>query len=563
MVLIEYIFMRWKTILCAVLFTVYSQYLYAQIAVIPYKINNSSVNFPETMGGQYSRLLSVAAFIAKEIDEIVSPLDIETDLERMKLNSQEVITRDDLDLLGRTRRIDYFLTGSLAKKANGYQSESVLYSVRDRKIIVRVRVEDADLFKLAEKEVREAFVQYRYRSLPRDSAAMNMDAVFLLDTSYGMNHDWKSVKNAIIEFSSKCIDTLRIDTRIYIVPFSDRHAYSTSSVSINSIPNVRRELENLNPSGGPGSENFIQSLQYAVLNIRWRDDARKMIVIMADSSISAGTADKYAVLARNKGVSIISISLGKIAGDQSEVYDRLATITGSVPVHAAYHQKIYDSKAESQELFLENGRLFTSNFPDSEWRKGLFAEKNKAQGYGKPKSFLEEIFFNDARVPVFPNTMADSYSRITVKRIINKENIDDNIGSLLDRFLDTGGKRKVAAGIIGKALVSDGKVSFWIYSNNKDCMTFLENGQKSGFYVTIGVTVKKDQGAAYGVTLVPLITNLGSSYVPEILKAGLSDIIKQSEYYTTRGLFYPPVWFVSVKIDTTERLHGGKDIRQR
>jgi hypothetical protein len=159
--------------------------------------------------------------------------------------------------------------------------------------------------------------------------------------------------------------------------------------------------------------------------------------------------------------------------------------------------------------------------------------------------------------------MADAYSRISMERIINKENIDDNIEPLLNSFIDTGGKRKEAAGIIGKALVSDGKISFWIYSNNTACMTFLENSKKSGFYVTLGVSVKKDPSAAYGVTLIPLITQLGSRYVPEILKAGLSDIIKQSEYYTTRGLFYPPVWFVSVKIDTTERLHGGKDIRQR
>jgi hypothetical protein len=537
--------------------------VYAQTAVIPYKINNSSIDFPESMGGEYSRLLSIAAFIVKDNIEIASPRDIDMDLGRLKINPQEVITGDDLDLLGRTRHIDYFLSGSLSRNGKGYRSESVLYSVRDGKIAVRIRVEDGDLYKLAEKEVREAFVQYRNKTIPADGGITRMDAVFLLDMSYGIQHDWPSVRNAIIEFSSNCIDTLRIDTRIYLVPFSDRHGHTTGSVSINSIPDVRRELENLNPSGASSSDTFNRSLQHAVQNIRWRYNARKVIVLISNSRVNVRTAEKYGVLARNKGIPIVSISLGQIIGDQGEVFDRLSRITGGQHVHAAYHQKIFNAKGESLELYLENGRLFKSQFPENRWKKGLFLKRQKSQGHEKQKSFAEEIYYNDRKISVFPHTISEAYGKITMDRIINRETVENNIDALLINAVKTGGKKKAAGSMIGKALVSDGKISFWVYTEDAHCLAYLEKSRKSDMYIPLGVIVQKDTSAAYGVTLVPHVTDLDSGYIPALIKAGLSDIVKQSEYYMTRGLLYPPVWFVNVKVDTVERLHGGKDIRQR
>jgi hypothetical protein len=555
--------MKSKLIICTVLFLLCGRFLFAEIAIIPYKINSASIDFPEKMGGEYSRLLAVAATIAKEDIEVISPLDIDTDLEQLRLNPQQVITKDDLDLLGRSRRIDYFLTGSLTKYSRGYRSESVLYSVRDRKITARIRVESSDLYKLAEKEIRDAFVQYRNKTLMAGRKAMSMDAVFLLDTSYGMSHDWTSVKNAIVGFSSNSIDTHRIDTRIYLVPFSDRLSYSTSSVSTNSITDVRRALDNLSLAGGQSSEAFIKSLRYAVQEVRWRNAARKMIIIIADSIVSPGAGDKYAVLARNKGVSIASLALGKITGDRCEAFERLSHITGGMIAHAAYHQKLYDAKAESIELYLENGRLFKSNAPGEDWRSGLFVPKPNASGNGKPKSFLDEIFYSEKKFELFPHTMPEAYGRIAMERIINQEKIEDNTARLLDRVLGTGGKGKDEEGAIGKALISEGNISFWVYSNNPDDMAVLENARKSGFYILLGVTLKKDANAPYGVALIPLAANLGSGYVPELLKVRLSDIIGRSDYYMTRGLFFPPVWFVSVKVETTERLRGAEDIRAR
>jgi hypothetical protein len=557
--------MKLNTVLFALVFVFAVRAARGQVAVIPYKIANASSDFPASMGDEYSRLISTAAFLSKQDVEIASPTDIDVDLERMKLSPQKTITREDLDILGKTRYIDYFLTGELSKAGKEYRSESILYSVREGKIVGRFKVRGEDLFRLAEREVNEAFSQYGNRQRFTGVQSSEADLVFLIDLSYGISDDWASVKEAVIGCAAELIDSMRVDTRIYIVPFSDRAGYSAGSVSENSITAVRTELDRLHPTGSAGVENFIGSLRYSVQNVRWRRSARKMIILIVDSPLGSRFDEKYALQARNKGASITSVSLGRISGEQCEAPDRLSRITGGSHYHVAYHQKIYTADGGSVDLYLENGRLFKSQFTDAGWIKGLYVAGQGSRVYGKPKSFLEEIFFNekkDSTSPT-PRTMADVYTRITKERIINQEKLENNMERLLKGLVAADGRRKGETGIVGKALVSDGRVSMWVYAHDKPSMAFLEKGRRAGYYVTLGVVVEKDPREAYGVTLVPAFTDLSPGYVPELMKTSLSDIIKKSDYFMSRGLFRPPVWFVSVKVDNVENYHIKRDIRER
>src|SRR4030042_6893254 len=181
----------------------------------------------------------------------------------MKLSSQDVLTKDDLDLLGKTYLIDYILLGVLSRGGGTYRSESVLYSVRDGKIIIRTRVADKDLFRLAEKEIKEALVPFPNKPprRGREGGWGAMDVLFLLDMSYQMSRDWDSVKNAVTGYTARLIDTLRLDTRVYLVPFSDRIPNPSGAVSVNSITTITGDLDKLNPGGGAGSEDFMKALQ--------------------------------------------------------------------------------------------------------------------------------------------------------------------------------------------------------------------------------------------------------------------------------------------------------------
>jgi hypothetical protein len=556
--------MRKKILGYAALFLLSASALHAEIAIIPYKIENSSVDFPESTGGEYSRLLSVASLLLKDDVDVASPREVDLDLERLKLSPQDVITKEDLDVMGKTLHIDYFLLGSLTHQGDRYRSDSVLYSVRDRRIIARARVADKDLFGLAEKEIKEALRPFRDKTGKglNSAGSGSLDLVFLLDLSYRVNQDWASVKNAAAGLASYLIDSRRMDTRVYVVPFSDRAAYTSASVSVNSIPAVRDDLDKLKPAGGAGEDVFMKSLQYSISSIRWRSGAKKVIVLISNSNIHAGSADKYGVMARNKGIIINAVSLGQISGDQSEVPDRLTSITGGIHSFAAYHQKLFDPAGEAVEVYMENGRLFRSRFADQEWRKGLYSKEGPRRQHGKAKSFLDEIFISEKKAQPTPYALPQTYTRATMDRVINQEKLEDNIDLLVKRGMSKWtGRKTTGQAIAGKALISDGKVSFWVTASDDNIMDFFIEHQKKGFVFPLGVMVKKDAASAYGISLIPVIKGLGTDFLPQCLKAGLSDIVRRGDYYSTKGLSFPPVWFVEVKVENAEKSRGHRDIR--
>jgi hypothetical protein len=537
----------------------------AELAVIPYRIGNPSSDFPESTGGEYSRILAVAALMLKEDVEVTPPREIEADLERRNISSREVITGEDLDLLGRTRRIDYFLAGSLSRRGGRYVSESVLYSVREGRVIARAGVEDEDLLRLAGREIREALVPFHGIQTARDTVrGATEDVLFLLDLSYLMSADWPSVKEAIVAYASELIDTRRADTRVYIVPFSDRAAYASSSVSENSIAAVRAGLDSLKPAGGAGAEQFMKSFTYALNSIRWRTGGRTMIII-SNSSFTSREADVRAVTARKKGILIHAVSLGRIPGDASEVLDRIASANGGSHAHASYHQRLYDAGGDPVEVYMENGRLFKSAYPDRDWKNGLYEPGSQGRRRGTPKPYLDEMFFSEKGRFVAPYTLPESYARIAMARIINQGLLESNIDTLVRRLVTgTAGDRAIATvGRAGRVLVSDGKVSFWMNVPDNGFMDYFENRQKAGAMVLIGVAVKKDPGATYGVSLIPKMRGIGTDLVPLSLRAGLGDIVKRADYYTTRGVTFPPVWFISVRVESAERARAKDDVRDR
>ncbi len=552
--------------MAAVLFLLGASALHAEIAIIPYKVENSSADFPESTGGEYSRLLSVASLLLKDDVEIASPREVDLDLERMKLSPQDVITKEDLDVMGKTLKIDHFLLGSLTRQGGKYRSESVLYSVRERKVVARARVADKDIFGLAQKEIGEALRAFRDKTAfnPDSAGGGSMDLVLLVDLSYRIHRDWPSVKNAAVGLASHLIDSRRVDTRFYVVPFSDRAAYPSSTVSVNSIPSVREELDKLKPGGSAGQEEFMKSLKYAVRNIKWRSAAKKVIVLISNSRIGAGSADTYGVMARNRGIVINAVSLGGIPGDLSEVPDRLARITGGIHSHAAYHQRLFDPAGEGVEVFMENGRLFRSRVPDGEWRKGLYSRKGQRKQHAKPKSFLEEIFISEKQALPNPYDMTRTYTRATMEHIINQEKLEDNIDLLVKRGTGkTAGRSASGPVTAGRALLSDGTVSFWVNAPGTAFIDFFIERQKTGFVFPLGVRVKKDSGSAYGISLIPVIKGLGADYLPPCIKASLSDIVRRNDYFSTKGLSFPPVWFVDVKVEQAEKARGERDIRGR
>lgn len=528
-----------------------------EIAVIPYRVETVSEDFTSAMGAEYARLIGVAAAISRHGVEVTPPRDVAHDLESMKLSPQDVITKEDLDLLGRTRRVDRFLLGSLAKIKGRYRSQSVLYSVRERRVVARADAEADTLFSLAEREVREAFAGYRLKALGRGEEGRAVDICFLIDASYRASREWAELSDAVADTAAAFIDARRADTRVYIVPFSSRVDLDAVAVSENSITTVREALARLRPAGAADDENFVRALRYAVKNLRWRASAAKIIACVSNSPLKPKGAEQLAVMCKGKGIVIHAVSLGGISGDDAEFFDRCSRITGGTHRHAAYRQRIYNAEGDFVNLYYENGRIFISRSADASWRAGLY-ERGES---GRPRRFLEELFVKERASPE-PYRMGEYYERSSGERAVRSEALETNIGTLIG-LLAGQTREKADYTASGKVLLTDGVISFWTLAPDEGFMEFFERMKNANRFFPLCVSVKKNVSSPYGIELVPVAKDFSADYIPSIMKAPLDDIVKRSDYYRTNGLFVPPVWFVNVKVGEAARGRRGTDVRDR
>ena len=542
---------------CACVLLLCRSFLFADIGIIPYRVENPSDFFPTSIGEEYAKLIYVAAVLKKKIS-VVYPRDVALDLRRNGISPEKAIFPGDLELLGKSGLYDYILVGNIAKAGEKYISESALYSVRSRRTVLKVSVNSSSLISLAEKEVGEVFVSFKNRE-EKSPAQAALDLVFVIDSSYNVSKDFEGVKNSVLQTATKLIDSMRIDTKIYIIPFSDRTGPASSSAPLNTVISVRDELAGIKPVGGTSAENFSASLRHMVNNVRWRGAAGKMALVISNSEMKgAKLAETYALSARKKGITIYSISLGGLKRDESELIKNISQITNGRHFNAAYHQRLFDHEGKPVDLFYEGGRFFEAKYPDNDWKGGLFLEKNRSE-IRRPKQFLDEIIYTEKKAPVDPHGMSKAYSSLSMRNIINENQAESNLDSLFGKIIEA--PRAGFSRPLAKVLITDGKISFWLAADDRDSVKFFKEKNADNFYFPLGVSLRADETAAYGFSLIPRSRSIPTDCIPELLKLTFGDMVKKSNYYMSNGLLFPPVWFVNVKAEQIELLDTAADIR--
>ena len=537
--------------------------LYADVGILPYKVNNPSEYFPEKTGLEYAKLLSAGALIKKKLD-ITSPSDIEYDLKKIGVTADGTVTEEDLILIGKKLNLSYILLGTLSRIDGKYFSDSLLFSVATKKTVLKINVKDADIFKLAEKELKQAF--FHYSPSAEGKIERNFDAAFLIDSSYSINPDFLSVKESILEFASEIIDKQGYNSRFHIVPFSATKNEQVFS-SGQSVSAIRQNLNQIKPSGGSNSKAFTDAFKNSVNNLGWRKNSSKIIVIISNSPLNKSSlAEKYARAASAKGIRVFTVSLGNLRKDDSELLKVLSEITKGSHYYAAYHKKVFEAGGSAIELFMQNGRLFESDENIVQWKDGLFAKGRP--GSEKPERGLDEIFYNEKKQNINPYNMSRFFPDLTRKNIINERDLENNTVEILKNIASlktikpSGNSRTETDRIIGKALLSDGKISVWCYINDKKIYDYLSR-KKDGVFYTIGSSVRDDQQSPYGLKFIPKIIDMPSAHIPEMMRASLYDIVKNREKFMNKGMYFPPVWFINVKIEEVESLSSGIDIREK
>ena len=334
-------------------------------------------------------------------------------------------------------------------------------------------------------------------------------------------------------------------------------------VSNNSLLTLRNNLKKIRSRGGSSHTMFLKSMKHMARNIRWRKNAAKVIVIISNSSVNrARFCEQYAIGARQKGIAVFALGLGKLKTKETKMLKRLSHIAGGNYYSATYHQKLFDRDAKPIELFMEKRRLFTAPGRTDSWVQGLFAQSGTYSMYGRVKDSYDEIPFNETKVFITPYNMASKYQIIKLTPIISKRPLENNINRILtnigNRFLK---KNKTTQSTFGKVLFTDGTVTIWNFIKSKKHFNYFKRKKNYPYYFPIGIEIRKDTGKTYGIRVIPRVINITSDFIPAMVKTDLSAIIKNSNYYMNNGLLNPPVWFVNVKVAKLVITRDKKDIR--
>ncbi|HQO02084.1 MAG TPA: vWA domain-containing protein [Spirochaetota bacterium] len=540
----------------------------AEVAVFPYKIENPSVYFPVTTGTEYAKLLSVASIIKKGL-EVYSPRDIDADVRRKNINPQGSVTEENLYHLGKSRYIDHVLIGSLFRKGGQYVSESLLYSVKDRKVLVTARVRGSNLFELAEKEVQAVFTQYD--DVQRAAQNMPVDAAFVIDMSYNVAAEWNAIRKGVSRFASVLTDNWTMNAGITVVPFSTGHSGNSAAHNLKTAFSLKQALDRLHPRGNGTVSDFENALSHAVRSIPWRSRSSKVMVLISNSPLERSRyLENYAYMARKKNITIYTVSLGRMHASGRGCLKDVAAIGNGDHYNVAYHQRVFDVKGSSIDLFFEDGRLFESESLSREWKRGLF--HYAGSGHSKraqTRSFLKEIFFNDSRYRVDSGTMKAHYEKLAGTRIINTESLETNLSDLMPQIAEkhfsrgrwTEGKRDHS---LGRVLLEDGRTTLWVQVKSQRDLDFFRNKKQSGLLFPLGVGVERKRSAPFGVSIRPewYITGVSTDYIPDMMKTSLEKLIQSPDRYAGSGLYSPPVWFVDVKVGKILGARDRRDIRE-
>jgi hypothetical protein len=537
---------------------------YSQIAVIPYKIKNPSDSFSPLRGEEYARMLSIAMLIKKNV-EVATPRDVIIDLKRFSLNPQGVITKDDLQILGKGGYIEYFLLGAVSRIGDSYISDSRLYSVRENSVTISNRSRAGNLFDLAERDVGEMCLQFPDRPRPNLSGS-SVDVSIVADLSYNVSREWSSVKSGIGNFVETLSDNWYIDSRVYIIPFSDFYTVEKSILHVNSPMGLKRELERLRPQGGNRVKFLERALSYSVRNVSWRRNSSKIILIITNSPLgNEHFVERYIIAAKGSGIRVFTLSLGNLNWSDTSRVKQLSTMGRGLHFSTTYHQRLFDLRGKSIDLLIEAGRLFKSmGFGD--WRGGVLSYSSKRADYSRVDSTLDEILYDERKYDINPYNLTRYYTELTGEGIMNQGAVENNIEATLERIgescIGSGAKRMGRR--IGRALISDGKITFWINIMNKSDLDYFEKKLSHRFFHPIGISLQKSSDEPYGIALNPTIlpVDITGDYVPEMMKTDLESLIKKPDYYMENGLFHPPIWFVSIKVERIKRDRGVHDIRE-
>ncbi len=531
--------------------------LRGEVAVFPYRVAAVSKKLPQNAGRDYARLVAFALRVTRKV-QVAEYRSVTADLHRSRIDYRTKITAADLERFAATGSYEYLLMGTLSRKGKQVQAKSLLYSVKEKRVLGRFTVRAGSLPRLALRETDEAFAGYGRRSF--ESSKTSLDCVLMVDMSAHMSREWPGLRRALQGSAARLIDEAGVDTRIYFIPFSQKYSYRNMARFDNSLLALKKHLARVNPRGPAGAVHFNEALNYSVKNISWRQGSRRVILVVGNAPLKGSRyPEQYGMAARKKNITIYAFLLGKLNHHTGEVFSRLAASSGGETIYLGYRKKVYDAQGHARWLYFERGRFFHARENDSSWRRGILTVNRYSPSYARPRIEAEEIYSDNP--PKNPYSLAKLYDRLAGSRVIRSEALQNNVTSRLAEIFGKEGIVFNGGGSKKRFLISDGSLNLWIDAADETSEQLLEKKMKEGVYFPLVVRPLRDRNEIYGIRLVPLPLEMPSSDVPAALKVRLSALVKKSRHYLAGSGMKPNLWILSVKILQAKGESRGGDIR--
>jgi Mg-chelatase subunit ChlD len=143
-------------------------------------------------------------------------------------------------------------------------------------------------FQESRKELTAAQMKgYKYGKASKKPAAGKLDLVFLLDTTGSMGSVLRACQDSIVSLAETIAAQEAQDIQFALIPYRDHmqtEQYCTQLFPFTrDLNQMLQNVNSLNVGGGGDAPEAVTAALFEAVCLDWREDAAKMVVIMADA----------------------------------------------------------------------------------------------------------------------------------------------------------------------------------------------------------------------------------------------------------------------------------------
>lgn len=528
----------------------------SDIAVIPYKIENPGEKFPISKGVEFAKYMGVGASIVKGFDYYPFSQTVK-DLDDYGIQPEKSLSLEQLQILSKSRMIDYVISGTIVKTDSGYIVKSILFSRHAGKIISRSTTKSYSFKKLAEKDIDNLFT---YFISPKNNIAKSSysQTLFIVDNSFLCSREMPKIKSNILSLSSALVNNYK-RSEFFLLQYYGKSSFST----IRTINGLEKNINSISTNHKSAESSFDNILSDSIKRIPWNNTSIKNIVIITNSSIKKSSYLNFTISkAAALKIKINFVLLGRVSESSNIVYSSIAQKTEGIVKDVTYSQTLFDHRGNSYTLYYERSRLFISDSKPSKWQEGVLIYRGASRFSSISKvSYVKELLVQSNSAIKDPYALSEYFKRNGNRPVVKSDYPENNISYIFNKVL-FGEMISKDHKPIARVQLYYFKASIWIDVYSEEDLKYYLEKKESGISFIAGLRLLKNNSSVYGFSPASKVFyNFKREQLPVSLMLNLDELLKNPEKYSKEGFLNPPIWFSEVKVGEIIVKRDVNDIR--